>query len=152
MKESIRGHNLFSEHTYGARTFLTETESCSGGSWWLYLSGKNDILMTILLKPRFYAIVIVSRSWWDSFRMLIWGLHSGPLTIPVWFYKDPTQILDKFPKVSYHVWKLIHLWSRTDSTDKAEKCLRSLGQSMFFQNWLFLREMSILYKNLDFYH
>ena len=122
-RQAYRATTFFSTHMYGARTFLTETESCSGDSWWLYLSGKNDILMTILPKPRFYATVVVSRSWWDPFRMLIW-LHLGPLTIPVWFYKDPTQILDKFPKVSYHVWKLIHLWSRIDSTDRAEKCLR----------------------------
>ena len=27
------------------------------------ISGENDILMTILLKPRFYATVVVSRSW-----------------------------------------------------------------------------------------
>ena len=32
---------------------------------------ENDILMPILLKPRFYATVVVSMSWGDPFRMLI---------------------------------------------------------------------------------
>ena len=32
VKVSIWGNNFFSKHIYGARTFLTETESCSGGS------------------------------------------------------------------------------------------------------------------------
>ena len=32
VKASIRGNKFFSKHIYGARTFLTETKSCSGGS------------------------------------------------------------------------------------------------------------------------
>ena len=32
VKASIRGNNFFSKHIYGARTFLTETESSLGGS------------------------------------------------------------------------------------------------------------------------
>ena len=35
---------IFSKHIYWTRTFLTETKNCSGSSWWLYLSGKMDIL------------------------------------------------------------------------------------------------------------
>ena len=35
----------------------------------------------------------------DLLRLLIW-LHLDPLIVPVWFYKDPTQILEKFPQVS----------------------------------------------------
>ena len=35
-----------------------------------YIRG-NDILMTILIKSRFYAAVVVSRTWSDPFRMLI---------------------------------------------------------------------------------
>ena len=43
-------------------------------------------------------------SWcsWDPFRLLIW-LHLDPLIIPVWFYKDAIQFLEKFPQVSHHV-------------------------------------------------
>ena len=102
-KYSIEGNNFLWRQAYRATTFFQniytgETENCSGGSWWLYLSAeKNDILLTILLKLRFYATVVVSRCWWDPFRMLIW-LHRGPLTIPVWFYKDPTQILENSSK------------------------------------------------------
>ena len=44
------GQQLFSKHIYGTRTFLTEKENCSGGSWWLYLFGKNYILHTILIE------------------------------------------------------------------------------------------------------
>ena len=40
---------------------------------------------------------------WDPFRLLIW-LHLDPLIIPVWFYKDSTQILEKFSQVSHYVW------------------------------------------------
>ena len=119
---------------YGATTFFQNIYTGQGLFWQklkavqgvvdgCIYQGKNDKLMTILLKPRFYATVVVSRSWWDPFRMLIW-LHLGLSTIPGWFYKDPTQILEKFPSVSYHVWKLIHLWSRIDSTDRDKKCLR----------------------------
>ena len=46
------GQQLFSNHIYGTRTFLTENKNCSEGSWQLYLSGKNDTSGTILLKPR----------------------------------------------------------------------------------------------------
>ena len=60
---SILDSNFFSKHIYRKITFSTETENCSGGSWWLYLSGENSILWTILLKPRFYPAVVVSRSW-----------------------------------------------------------------------------------------
>ena len=54
------GQQLFSKHIYGTRTFLAETENCSRGSWWLYLSGENDILWTILLKPRSRPAVVVT--------------------------------------------------------------------------------------------
>ena len=37
------GQQRFSKHIYGTRTFLTETENCSGGRRWLYLCGENDI-------------------------------------------------------------------------------------------------------------
>ena len=32
VKASIRETTFFKKHIYGARTFLTETESCAGGS------------------------------------------------------------------------------------------------------------------------
>ena len=50
VKTSIWDSNFFSKHIYGTRTFLTETENCSRGSWWLYLSGKDDIFMENLTK------------------------------------------------------------------------------------------------------
>ena len=56
------GQQLFFQNVYGTRTFLTETENCSArGSWCLYLSGENDILLAILLRHRFYGTVVVSR-------------------------------------------------------------------------------------------
>ena len=63
VKASMWDNNFLFKHIYGTRTFLTEIESCSRGSWWFYLSRKNDILWTILLKPRFYLTVVVSRCW-----------------------------------------------------------------------------------------
>ena len=36
---------FFSKHIYRTITFSTETENCSGGSWWLYLSGKKFYFM-----------------------------------------------------------------------------------------------------------
>ena len=55
------GQQLFFKTYIRDRNFLTETENCLEGSWWLYLSGKNDISWIILLKPIFYPSVIVSR-------------------------------------------------------------------------------------------
>ena len=59
------GQKLFSIYIYGTKTFLTETENDQGivDSWRLYLPRKNDTLPTILLKPRFYATVVVSKCW-----------------------------------------------------------------------------------------
>ena len=36
-------------HQYGGGCVAQDYQNCSGGSWWLYLSGGNDILKTILL-------------------------------------------------------------------------------------------------------
>ena len=45
---------------YGGGCATHDYQNCSGGSWWLYFSGKNDILQKIL--PRCYG---------DPFSMLI---------------------------------------------------------------------------------
>ena len=57
------GQQLFFESYIRGKDFLTETDRCSGGSWWLYLSGKKDIFMTSLLKLIFYVTVVVCRCW-----------------------------------------------------------------------------------------
>ena len=36
-------------HQYGGECAIQDHQNCSRGSWWLYLSGKNYILQTILL-------------------------------------------------------------------------------------------------------
>ena len=62
---------------------------------------------TILPKPTFHFTVVVSRCWWDPFRMLIW-LHLDPSITLVWFYKDPTQILEnslKYP-IMFENWSI----------------------------------------------
>ena len=45
----------------------------------------------------------MSRNAEISLGNLIW-LDLDPVIIPVWFYKDPTQTLEKFPQVSHYVW------------------------------------------------
>ena len=90
-----------------------------------------------------------SRCSWDSFRMLIW-LHLDPLIIPVWFYRDltyinPGKISPKysimFKNWSTHDLELILLtWSNNVQYPKS--------QSMFYQNWLFLRKC-LFYKTTE---
>ena len=38
-----------SNHQYGGGCAVEDYQNCSENSWWLYLSGQNDILQTILL-------------------------------------------------------------------------------------------------------
>ena len=71
MKASIQGNNFFLKHIYEARNFLRKLKAVQRVlDGCIYIRG-NDILMTILLKSRFYVTVVVSRSWSDPFRMLI---------------------------------------------------------------------------------
>ena len=50
-----------SHYRYGVHCVVQDYRNCSRGSWWLYLSGKNYILQTILLLPRFHPTVVESR-------------------------------------------------------------------------------------------
>ena len=60
----------------------------------LWTRFRNKVSQACHKIPEWFRVI--SRCWWDHFRMLIW-LHLGPLTISVSFYKDPTHIPEKFP-------------------------------------------------------